>query len=409
MSPIPSYEKALATVLSAIASVCPETIHVRDSLGRVLAADLRVPADMPDLPRSAVDGFAFAGDSVAPRRIIGEVRAGRLPDVRLAEGEAMAIMTGAVVPEGADRVAMLEHCRRAGESVHPPAGMQSGDFINPGGSEARKGEVFGHTGTRIGAAVFPALFCAGLTEVYVHRPVRLGLLISGDEVREIEDGPAPGMVFNTNRYVLEAVCRALGVEIVRTAHVADDEAVTRRVLAGLQEGCDLVVTSGGVSRGRHDHLGAILRGDGYELLVPGTRIKPGRPLHVARSREGGLVLAMPGYPAAFLTNTFLYLVPALRKLGGRRDQATRWLPVTLAAAQRGRPGRMYLNRVGLRQQDGRWLAHDPGSQMSSHFLVFARCDGLLRMPTDPPAGTDGAFTLPAGSEAVALQFGWELS
>ena len=410
MPSLPSYDQALATILSAVTSVCPETVPVRQSLGRVLAADLEVPRPMPDLPRSAVDGFAFHGEGDGPRRVIAEVRAGFLPESRLATDEAMAIMTGAVVPEGADRIAMVEHCRLEQGAVHVPAGTRSGDFINPAGSEAQAGEAFAHAGRRIGPGLYPALFCAGLTEVPVHRPVRLGLLVSGDEVREVEDGPAPGMVFNTNRYVLEAVCRTLGVEIVRVASVDDDESDTRRLLDEMRKGCDVVLTSGGVSKGTHDHLGAILRGDSYDLLVPGTRVKPGRPLHVARPRSGGgLIMAMPGYPAALLTNTFLYLVPTLKKMAGHRHFKTHWLPVTLADAQRGRPGKMYLNRVALEPQNDRWLARDPGSQMSSHFLVFARCDGLLRMPTDAPAGTDGAFTLPAGAEAQALHFGLELS
>ncbi len=413
MPSFPSYDQALTTILSAVAAVPAESVPVRQSLGRILAADLPVPRPMPDLPRSAVDGFAFRGAGQGPRRVIAEVRAGFLPEKRLQEGEAVAIMTGAVVPEGADRVAMVEHCRQEGQTVYPPAGTRRNDFINPAGSEAPAGAVFAHAGTRIGAGTYPALFCAGIARLPVRRPVRLGLLVSGDEVREVEDGPAPGMVFNTNRYVLEAVCGLLGVEIARAAAVDDDEAATRRHLAAMQADCDIVVTSGGVSKGRYDHLGAILRGQGYRLLIPGTCVKPGRPLHVARATGGGgLVMAMPGYPAALLTNTFLYLVPALKKMAGWRDAATRWLPVTLADPQRGRPGKMYLNRVTLRQEEGRWQAHDPGSQMSSHFLDFARCDGLLRMPTDAPdsgADGDGAFTLPVGSRALALHFGLDLS
>lgn len=403
------YEKALARMLDAVSPTSAEACAVRESLGRILAADLAVPWDMPDLPRSAVDGFAFSGSSDAPRKIVAEVRAGILPGSVLAAGETAAIMTGAVVPEGADRVAMVEDCRVEGDRMHPPTGTSARDFINPVGSEAQAGSTFAWAGRRIGPTVFPSLFCAGVTEVQAHRPVRLGLIVSGDEVREIEDGPAPGQVFNTNRYILEAACAGLGVDMIRTASVDDDEARTRALLDELRSECDIVVTSGGISKGRYDHLGAILRGDGYDLLIRGTAIKPGRPLHVARAPDGCLVMAMPGYPGALLTNTFLYLVPVLKKMGGRGDFQTRWFPVTLADPQRGRPGKVYLNRVRLEHRHERWTAHDPGSQLSSHFLVFARCDGMVRLPLSLPDHSDlGSFTLAPGTVVPALHFSGEL-
>lgn len=404
------YEKALAVILEAVEPVPAETASVRECLGRVAAEDLVVPNAMPDLPRSAVDGFAYRGEGDAPRRLVGEVRAGALPDSPLQPDEAVAIMTGAVVPVGADRVAMLEHCRLDGETLHPPGSTPPASGINPVGSEALPGDTFITAGTHLGPGVYATLFAAGLTQVPAHRRVRLGLLISGDEVREVEDGPAPGQVFNSNRYVVEAVGRALGVEMGPALSVGDDPAAIRMALATLTEQCDVVVTSGGVSRGRHDHLGAILSGEGHQLLIKGSSIKPGRPLHVARSTAGPLVLALPGYPAALLTNTFLYLVPALKKMAGRGDHRTRWFPVTLTDPQRGRPGRTTLNRVILKHAQGRWTAADPGTQLTSHFLAFGRCDGLVRMPRSQPDHSGlGAFTLPRGTVVPALHFGWELA
>ncbi len=410
MSGILPYEQALAAILDAVTPTPVSMSGVRQVLGQVLGADLLVPRHMPDLPRSAVDGYAVQTGQGNHFTVVQEVRAGVLPERSLAAGEAAAIMTGAVVPDGADCVVMLEVCRRDGDQVIVDEGIEPGALINPIGDEARAGQIFATAGTPINAAVHPAILCAGLPEVPVHRPPRVALLISGDEVREVEDGPAPGQVFNTNQTILQAVCAGLGVPVVATHTVGDDATATRDLLARLEEQNDLIITSGGVSKGRYDHLGTILRGEGFELVVAGTAIKPGRPLHVARSRAGTLVFGMPGYPSALLTNVFLYLVPALKKMAGRSDCTTRWFPVELADPQRYRPGKMYLNRVRFERNGSHWSAHDPGSQMSSHFLNFATCNGLVRMPTEASKDrADSAFTLEPGTVVPALDFGWELA
>ncbi len=229
------YEQALEVILEATPVSPVTTVGVRQALGLVLADDIRVPTDMPDLPRSAVDGFAVQSGQGPQFKVVQEVRAGVMPERALVPGEAAAIMTGAVVPEGADCVVMLEVCRLDGDQVMVQEGLKPGALINPTGDEVRADEVFALAGTPITAAVFPALFCAGMAEVPVHRPVRVALLVSGDEVREIEDGPAPGQIFNTNRYIIEAVCTGLGAPVVAIHSVVDDETATRELLARLDD------------------------------------------------------------------------------------------------------------------------------------------------------------------------------
>jgi molybdopterin molybdotransferase len=406
----PSLDEALALILGAVAPGGSEDVPVTAALGRVLAADLCVPRDFPDLPRSAVDGFALVAAAGREHEIVGEIQAGRLPDLELTAGQAAAVMTGAVVPAGADTVVMIEHCRIEGDRVIVPAELRRGDLVNPVGDEAKAGEPLAAAGTVVTPGVQAALLCAGLGAAAVRVRPRVGLLISGDEVLDAGDGFRPGMVFDTNRHVLAAICDGLGVAIAATAKVPDEPTATRTALDDLCRRCDFVVTSGGVSRGRYDHVGEILRAAPYEPLLTGTAIKPGKPLHVVRSPQGALVVGMPGYPASFLTNAFLYLVPALKKASGRADHRTTWLRATTETPLRYRPGRQDLNRVELRHEDGRWLARDPGSQMSSHFLNFARVGGIVRMPTQAPAGHDGgAVELPAGSEVAVLHLGLELA
>jgi molybdopterin molybdotransferase len=410
MKPV-ALAEALNIILEAVSLPGSETISVRDALGRVLARDLPLERDFPDLPRSAVDGFAVQSGMKRQFKVVTEVAAGHLPDRKLQPGEAAAVMTGGVVPEGADCVVMLEECRREGTQLTVGITCRPGDMINPAGSEAAAGTLLASTGQRIGPGLFPALFCAGWAEVPVFRQPRVGILATGDELREVEDGHQPGMVFNTNRYIVEAVCTGLGLPCEVLPAVGDRPEAVTAALDDLCSRCDFVVTSGGVSVGRYDFVRRVLEDDPQDLLLAGTRIKPGRPLHVAR-RQSALVFAMPGYPAALLTNAFLYLAPALKKGMGRSDHASRWFTATTLNGFRGRPGRQYLARARLALRDGRWTATDPGSQFSSHFLNFAEVNGLVRLPLQVETSlveADGSYTLPPGAEVDVLHFDLELA
>ena len=405
-----AYDEALTRILAAVRPTAGRTVGVRESGGRVLASDLTVPWDFPDAPRSAMDGFAVQAAAGPDYTIVSEVAAGGGPVPPLRSGQAAAIMTGGVVPDGADAVVRVEDCRTEGQALHVDVAVQAGDLINPTGSEACAGDLLARSGTVIGPSVFPALFCAGLTEVAVHRRPRVGLLVTGDEVREVEDGPARGAVFNTNAYILEAVCAGLGLPLERGGLVPDDLDATRQAIQAMAERCDVVVTSGGVSKGRYDHVGHLLRGGDYELLVQGTRMKPGRPMHVARTGGGALVFGMPGYPASFLCNAFVYLVPALKKAAGRDDHLSRWFNVRLSQEMRFRPGRLYLNRGALDFSDSGWTVANPGKQQASRFLSFAQADAVVRMiPTTDGHDGDEAVILPVGSEVQALHLAWELT
>ncbi len=183
-----SYDEALPLILAAVSPTPTSTCPVREALGRVLAEDLRVPRDMPDLPRSAVDGFAVQAGLGPDFKVVMEVRAGVLPPAALAAGEAAAIMTGAVVPTGANCVVMIEDCVLDGDRLRTPDNLEPGSLINPIGDETKAGEIFATAGTRIGSALHPALFCAGLQTVSVHDKPRVGLLISGDEVHALIRG-----------------------------------------------------------------------------------------------------------------------------------------------------------------------------------------------------------------------------
>lgn len=395
-----SFEDALKTILEAVTVPLTETVSIRNTLGRVLAENLTVPRDFPDTRRSAVDGYAIRIGSGSGFKQVGVVAAGGLPDFSLSPGQCAAVMTGGTVPDEADCVVMVEDCEEKSELVVVKASLELGAMINEKGSEARAGTSLARAGLRINRALYPVLFCAGIATVDVFRRPRIGILMTGDELREVEAGPAEGQVFNTNRYIIDSFLEAIGLSCTAWVHVPDEEKETRKKIEEMAEKCDIIVSSGGVSMGRFDYIKKVFRDRDFSLLVEKTAIKPGRPLMVAE-RRGKLFFGMPGYPAAFLTNAILYLVPALKKASGRTDYAHRLLVADLITPMSSRKGRLYLNRAILESDKGKWAVRDPGAQKSSQFLNFAEVNGLALLPPD-------VGNLDIGDTVKALHFDLEL-
>jgi molybdopterin molybdotransferase len=395
-----SFDEALKAILEAVPVPGAETVSIRKALGRVLAENLTVPRDFPDTRRSAVDGYAIRIGDGSEFKQVGVVAAGGLPDFTLGPGQCAAVMTGGTVPGGADCVAMVEDCEEKNGIVKVKASLEPGGLINEPGVEARAGAPLARPGQRINRAVYPVLFYAGIAKVDVYRTPRIGILMTGDELREVEAGPAKGQVFNTNRYIVESFLDSVGLGCEFEARVPDEEKATRRAIEEMAEKCDFIVSSGGVSMGRFDYIKKIFHDSDLSLLVDKTAIKPGRPLMVAE-RRGKLFFGMPGYPAAFLTNAILYLVPALKKACGRTDFEHRPLDAELITPMPSRKGRLYLNRAILELAHGKWTARDPGAQKSSHFLNFAEVNGLALLP--PSVGD-----VDTGAMVEALHFGLEL-
>jgi molybdopterin molybdotransferase len=310
-------------------------------------------------------------------------------------------MTGGTVPDEADCVVKVEDCEEVEDRVSPRVSLEPGALINEPGSEAPAGWGILDSGRRLDDSCYPVLFCAGISQVEAYRRPSVGILITGDELREVEDGPEVGQEFNTNRYILESFFEAIGIPCARQQWVPDEQDATREALNELSECCDFIVSSGAVSMGRYDYIKRVFRDSDYSLIVERTAIKPGSPLMVAQ-RAGKLFFGMPGYPAAFLTNALLYLVPALKKASGRGDFEHRRFNAVLRTALHARRGRLDAARAHLEIQDGRWTASDPGSQRTSQFLNFTDVNGLALVPA-----SEGAQ--PAGSTVEVLSFDLELT
>jgi len=373
--------EAQAVCLRAAKPVAIETIATIDALGRVLAEDIVSPHAFPDTRRSAVDGFAISQPGCKEYRIVETLGAGELPQQQLKEGQAAAVMTGATVPEGSVAVIRVEDTVVVGNTLSLNAEVSAGENINRIGEEMNVGAAILSAGARLSPVNHSVLCCTGFSKVKVHRLPIVGILITGDEILQLGQKHRPGSVYDSNRHFLAGCLAQLGIQCKILGPVKDDETTIRNSIDQLAQDCDLVISSGGVSMGKYDFIRPLLHSSGFDVLVNRTGIKPGRPLIVAQRGET-LFFGMPGYPAACLVNFFYYLLPTVKRLMGLDDASPRGKKVSLATDLKGRKGRWDVIRVKLEKEAGLERAYKLSSQLTSHFLNFGSCDGLVLLGAD---------------------------
>lgn len=344
--------------------------------GRVLAVPIRADRDLPPTARSVRDGFAVrAAETPGRLRVAGEIRAGQAAERALAPGEAIEIMTGAPMPEGADAVVMVEHTERDGDWVSAPR-AEAGQNFNERGSEARAGEVLLEAGERIGFQTIALAASVGAARLEVFRRPRVAILATGDEVVDYREDPLPHQVRNSNAASLAAqVALAGGVaQILPTAPDRLEETV-ELIKAGLK--ADLLLLSGGVSAGKYDVVELAFAQLGAEIYFDRVAIQPGQPLVFGRV-EGTFFFGLPGNPASTMVCFEVFARAAVDLLAGRREAP---LPVLEAELEDGfthRPGltRFLPGRLtpdGARVRRVRWTGSSdvPAVARANCFVVAA--------------------------------------
>jgi molybdopterin molybdotransferase len=327
-----AFDEALAQVRSLALRLPAEAVPLEELAGRVLAEDVRSRGDHPAFTNSAMDGYAVrAADAAAGEalRLVGESRAGAPYGGEVAAGEAVRISTGAELPEGADAILRVEDAAEDADGatvravVSPPAGA----FVRRRGEDVHVGQILLYAGEVVGAHEVAVVAGAGHARAAcAHRP-RVAVLGSGDEVVPAGGELGPGQVYDANRPGVAAQAEAAGARVVARAVVPDDREATIATLAGLLDGRDgeapdLLVTTGGVSVGRHDHLRPALEACRVREVLYGVEIRPGHPLWLGRRGEQ-LVLGLPGNPVSAAVCFHAFGRPLL----GRGDSWDRRMPV----------------------------------------------------------------------------------
>ena len=389
MSDLLSIEDALAAMLARVVPLEAEDVAAGDAAGRILSEPARAAVDLPPFPSSAMDGFAVrAEDAPGELSVVARVAAGRPVDRALRAGEAIAIATGGVVPEGADAVVPIENVEEVGDRVRIAAAVSKKDNIRRRGGDVEAGETVLGAGRRLGPAQVGALAAAGLATVACARRPRAAVLATGTELRPPGAALRPGEIYESNTFTLAAQLADAGAVVERLAGVEDDEAATRDALERGLAG-DVLVTSGGVSVGPHDLVRRALVDLGADEVFWRVAVRPGKPVAFA-VRGRTLVFGLPGNPVSALVGFELFVRPAVRALQGA-DPGPVYRTARLARAARRDPARDALLRARL---DGGEAA--PLSGQESHMIVrAAAANALVLVPR-------GEGELVAGTEVNYL-------
>lgn len=376
----------------------------------ILAREVRADRDAPPFDKALVDGFAIRADDLrggpAGFEVVEEVTAGRVPSRRVGPGQAVSIMTGAPMPEGADAVVMVELATREGDRVTlgPPRPPRPGDGWMPRGREMRAGDVVARPGERMTAARIGLLASVGCAFPAFSPLLTAHVVSTGDELVEPEDEPGPGQIRNANAPMLRALLTADGVVTGAPHHARDDPGELADRLRGCL-GSDLLLITGGVSAGKLDLVPGILERLGVRPIFHKVRLKPGKPLFFGvgptrdGDRPGTLVFGLPGNPVSGLVGYLLFVRPARRKLAGE--------PISGPHLRHGGMLAKPFTQRGDRPtyHPARWIEPEPGLAAparidplpwagSPDLRTVADADGFAVFPAgdvDLPAGTPLAF------------------
>ncbi len=385
-----SIERARDLVLGAVRALDRETVPVEQALGRVLAADVSAAGDVPAFACSAMDGYAVR--SVPAGRVlevVGEARAGVPSDRSVAPDAAIRVSTGAAVPAGADAVVRQEDVEARDGAITVLVDVASGDNVRASGEDVRAGAVVLRAGAVLGPAELGAAVGAGAGALTVTRRPRVAILSTGDELRAPGEPLGPGEIHNSNATMLHALAVRSGAQPLQPVRLPDKLAETEQGLATALDQADVVVVSGGVSVGPHDHVKPALKALGVGELFWGVALQPGKPTWFGE-RDGKLVFGLPGNPVSSVVTFTLFVAPAVRALQAAADPLPERSEGSLGVAVKRNPAREQALRVRLEHRDGAVVALPNGAQGSHLVSSLLGADALAFIPA-------GAGELPAGA------------
>ena len=390
--------EARKIILESIRPLGTEKVPLPACLGRVLAESVTSRWDIPPLDNTAMDGFAVRAADVAgacadrpvPLEVIEDLPAGRIAARTVVPGTAIRIMTGAPIPAGADAIVRVEDTQSEGTKVRVLATVPAGEHIRRAGEDVREGEKVLEAGALLGAAAVGMLSSLGRAFVHVTQRPRVAVLSTGDELVDVDGDRRDGKIIASNSYCLAAQVRECGAIPVSLGITPDTrEAIEARFREAM--GCDVILSSGGVSVGDYDFIKDVLRSLGSEMKFWRVAMKPGHPL-VFGLLGGRPVFGLPGNPVSCMVSFEQFVRPSLLKMMGHRSLFRPVVRARLREALRQKPGRTtFVRAVVTRDRDG-LSVRSAGNQSSGALLSMVRANGLLIFPAD-------RAELPEGSEA----------
>jgi len=394
-----SVDEAHRLILERVRPLAAERVPIERAAGRVLAAFATAEVDLPPFASSAMDGFAVRAADVsvgATLPVVEEIAAGHPPNRPLEGGEAMAISTGGVVPDGADTVVPLELVQQEDARITFQVEARQGANVRPRGGDTQAGQPVLGPGTQLGPAQVGALAAAGVSEVQCAKRPRVGMLVTGTELRQPGEALEPGQIYESNGLLLAAALGSAGAIPAQLGVVADDEEQLRRTMERALLGFDMLVTSGGASVGPHDLVRAVQATLRAEEVFWGVSVKPGKPVAFSVRRDTP-IFNLPGNPVSVLVTFELFVRPAVNALLGLPEPLPRFRPGRLAAAIVRNEHRDELIRARTARSDGDETLLQPLDGQESHMMVRSgMADALVYVEA-------GAGKVAAGSTVRYLE------
>lgn len=380
-------EQALERMQAFIAPITDQVrVPVRDALWRVLAQDVTAAINVPNHDNSAMDGYAVVGtdlpgENTVTLNVIGTSWAGQPFDGEVCAGDAVRIMTGGVIPAGADTIVIQEDCERDGDRLRVGSGHRTGQHVRSKGDDVTAGSVVLPKGKRIIPADVGLLATVGVGEVNCVRRPRIAFMSTGDELRAIGETLNTGDVYDSNRYSLYAMLERLGVELLDMGVIRDDRDAVRDAFARAAKIADAVVVSGGASVGDadfvHETLNELGTVDFWKMAM-----KPGRPLAFGRI-DDALFFGLPGNPVSVMVTFYQFVTPALKRLMGLSETMPIRMQVQLADPIKKSPGRLEFQRGVLKPDaNGQMKVHTTGGQGSHILTSMSRANCFIILPLE---------------------------
>lgn len=385
-APLSAEEARLRMLAEILPIIGREMLPVRSALGRILATDIIAPHDVPSHDNSAMDGYAvnfssLSGEEESRLTVVGTAFAGKAFSGQVGKGQAVRIMTGAVLPAGADTVVVQEVTRLEDTAVIIPAGQKIGQNTRRAGEDLAYGQVALAAGQRLGPAELGLIASLGIAEVDVKRRLRIAFFSTGDELASVGKPLAPGEIYDSNRYVLQAMLAKLDADVIDMGVVPDRPEALEATLQEASTVADAIITTGGVSVGEADFIKQILAKMG-EVKFWKLNIKPGRPMAFGKVGQAWL-FGLPGNPVAVMVSYTQFARDALLKLAGLDPVPVRpLLTVQSANAIRKQVGRREYLRGQIVAVDGVWQVKTIANQGSGVLRSMSEANCFVVLPED---------------------------
>lgn len=382
-------DKALSIIDENTKELALEKRDIVSCLNKVLAEDIYSKDNLPPFDKSAMDGYAIKSEDtrnyntekVVEFEIKGLIKAGDYCEEELKAGQAFKIMTGAPLPKGADAVIEIEKVEVEGNILKVSQEVSKDNNVIKLGEEIKVDELALNSGSNVRPVEIGLLASLGYSSVKVYKSPTIALIITGDELVDVDSKLEKGKIRNSNEYSLKALIKNLGAKALSLGVVADDkDTLTGKVKYAL-ENADIVVSSGGASVGDYDFVDVVLKEIGADVKFNSVAIKPGKPVTFATYKEK-LFFSLPGNPLSLITTFEEFVKPAIEKMMGKQIENKGEFSVILADDFKAKRGRKKYVYVEIKEDNGKYYAYKVGSQCSNHLMTMSEANGIIIIPEE---------------------------